>query len=340
MKSRWFLVVFLVLGLALITASAKATVNMVTEQLGNGAICYFEASESVSTVISIFNTDVTDQWVHVMVWNHKSQHLKDHPWKLSENGTLVLLASYDSTSEKVIIKPIGGDAVDESKTDYYDVTQLTLVPGTDADNIQEISTGVYGGYIQLVAVADKTDVATLAGADATGITTLTNILYVTTALISEPNWWVGLPTYMLQMDDSINDLYQSGLGYIAKGAVQRIDTVNGVPATTGAILYGRWYASDTVKGTVVLVTPAKYNSWSDKITDVTVCDESQSCTSYPAIEIYEVTRNTDLLETAGDDFSDHAGWVELDNATMNTVGFILEEEAGKCDMLPMAKKEK
>jgi len=338
MKSRWFLVVFLVLGLALITASAKATVNMVTEQLGNGAICYFEASESVSTVISIFNTDDDDRWVHVMVWNHKSQHLKDHPWKLSEKGTLVLLAYYDSTSEKVIIKPIGGDAVDESKTDYYDVTQLTLVPGTDADNIQEISTGVYGGYIQLVVVQDNTHVATLA-------TPGENILYVTTALISEPNWWVGLPTYMLQMTNSTNDLYQSGSGYIAKGAVQRIDTVNGNPATDPAILYGRWYASDTVKGTVVLVTPAKYTKpgdptkpWSAKITDVTVCDESQNCTSYPAIEIYEVTRNTDLLETAGDDFSDQAGWVELDNATMNTVGFILEEEAGKCDMLPMAKK--
>ena len=337
MKSRWFLVVFLVLGLALITASAKATVNMVTEQLGNGAICYFEASESVSTVISIFNTDDNPRWVHVMVWNHKSQHLKDHPWKLSPNGTLVLQASYDSTSEKVIIKPIGGDALDESKTAYYDVTQLTLVPGTGADNIQEISTGVYGGYVQLVVVADETDVAALGSEE--------NILYVTTALISEPNWWVGLPTYMLQIEDD-TDLYQSGTGYIAKGAVKQIDEVNGVDATTGAILYGRWYASDTVKGTVVLVTPAKYTdstgkkAWSDKITDVKVCDESQNCTSYPAIEIYEVTRNTDLLETAGDDFSDQAGWVELDNATMNTVGFILEEEAGKCDMLPMAKKEK
>ena len=334
--SKVLVVLSLVMGLVFITASAKATVNMVTEELGNGAICYFEASESVSTVISMLNTDVSDQWVHVMVWNHKSQHLKDHPWKLSENGTLVLLAYYDSTSEKVIIKPIGGDALDESQTDYYDVTQLTLVPGTDADNIQEISTGVYGGYVQLVVVKDKTDVITLG--------TTENILYVTTALISEPNWWVGLPTYMLQMDDSTNDLYQSGAGYIAKGAVKKIDYVNGVDATTGAILYGRWYASDTVKGTVVLVTPAKYGSatkpWSDKITDVTVCDESQSCTSYPAIEIYEVTRNTDLLATAGDDLSDHAGWVELDNATMNTVGFILEEEAGKCDMLPMAKKEK
>ncbi|MCD6256395.1 MAG: hypothetical protein J7J44_09020 [Deltaproteobacteria bacterium] len=337
--SKVLVVLSLVMGLVFISASAKATVNMVTEQLGNGAICYFEASESVSTVISILNTDDADQWVHVMVWNHKSQHLKDHPWFLSENGTLVLLASYDSTSEKVIIKPIGGDAVNKALegTDYYDVTQLTLVPGTGADNIQEISTGVYGGYIQLVAVNGKTDVATLANDEGS---VLTNILYVTTALISEPNWWVGLPTYMLQMDDSANDLYQSGTGYIAKGAVKKIDYVNSVDATTGAILYGRWYASDTVKGTVVLVTPAKYNSWSDKITDVTVCDESQSCTSYPAIEIYEVTRNTDLLETAGDDFSDHAGWVELDNATMNTVGFILEEEAGKCDMLPMAKKEK
>ena len=328
--SKVLVVLSLVMGLVFITASAKATVNMVTEELGNGAICYFEASESVSTVISMLNTDVSDQWVHVMVWNHKSQHLKDHPWKLSENGTLVLLAYYDSTSEKVIIKPIGGDALDESQTDYYDVTQLTLVPGTDADNIQEISTGVYGGYVQLVVVKDKTDVITLG--------TTENILYVTTALISEPNWWVGLPTYMLQIESN-SDLYQSGSGYIAKGAVKKIDYVNGVDATTGAILYGRWYASDTVKGTVVLVTPAKYNSWSDIITDVKVCDESQNCPSYPAIKIYEVTRNTDLLETAGDDFSDRAGWVELDNATMNTVGFILEEEAGKCDMLPMAKKQ-
>ena len=329
--SKVLVVLSLVMGLVFMAGNVKAYVNMVTEELGNGAICYFEASESVSTVISILNTDDSDRWVHVMVWNHKSQHLKDHSWFLSENGTLVLLASYDSTSEKVIIKPIGGDALDESKPDYYDVTQLTLVPGTDADNIQEISTGVYGGYVQLVAVNDKTDVATLG--------TFENILYVTTALISEPNWWVGLPTYMLQIT-SHADLKQTGTGYIAKGAVQKIDYVNGVDATTGAILYGRWYASDTVKGTVVLVTPAKYNSWSDIITDVKVCDESQSCTSYPAIEIYEVTRNTDLLETAGDDFSDHAGWVELDNATMNTVGFILEEEAGKCDMLPMAKKEK
>ena len=339
MKSRWFLVVFLVLGLALITASAKADTWAYGNWtwVSNGAISYFQTNDSLSTVICVFNTNADEaRTIHLIVFNEKSQHVVDRTYKLTHWGTAVFQVSLTAEGDYVLIKGVGGEVKD---------IELYAPVGTEDHQVHDLGGGVYGGYIQITEVASESDVVTPAYTDKDKSGTcnddaeITYDLAVATALIG-PDWWVGLVPYWVSIGACSGDLLTiSGL----EGAIRAIDYPD-----YNVDLYGRWWDSDTVNSTLVLIDPARYDKDTTDPTDTKyepdygykqktmayLYDEDQNRIRSFSIEAPEVYRSSSPF----DGTSEESGWIEIDNMTATTYGFILVEEAGKCDMLPLFKK--
>jgi len=340
MKSRWFLVVFLVLGLALITASAKAGTTAYGNMtwVSNGAISYFQTNESLSTVICVFNTNPDEpRTIHLIVFNEKSQHVVDRTYTLSEWGTAVFQVFLTAEGDYVLIKGSGGDVKG---------IELYAPVGTADHEIHDLGGGVYGGYIQITEVASESNVVTPAFTDAgskNGTCDDNEITYdlaVETALIG-PDWWVGLVPYWVRIDACSGDLLDIAE---LEGAIRGIDT----PDPDDKVdLYGRWWDSDTVNSTLVLIDPARYDKDTTDPTDSSygpdygykqktmayLYDEAQNRIRSFSIEAPEVYRSSSPF----DGTAEESGWIEIDNVTATTYGFIIVEEAGKCDMLPLFK---
>ena len=338
MKSRWFLVVFLVLGLALITASAKAGTSAKRIFVSNAAISYFQTNDSLSTVICVFNTNPSKaRIIHLIVFNEKSQHVVDRTYKLTHWGTAVFQVSLTAEGDYVLIKGVGGDK------DVKGV-ELYAPVGTADHEVHDLGGGVYGGYIQITEVASESNVTTPAWTctvascpdgceDENAV--ITYDLAVATALIG-PNWWVGLVPYGVRIDECSGDLLSITE---LEGAIRAIDSPTG-----NVNLYGRWWDSDTVNSTLVLIDPARYDDpnkageYDYKYKQKTMAylyDENQKRIRSFSIEAPEVYRSSSPF----DGTSEESGWIEIDNVTATTNGFILVEEAGKCDMLPLFKQE-
>ncbi len=333
MKSRWFLVVFLVLGLVFVTASAKASTTAYGNDIrvSNGAISYFQTNDSLSTVICVFNTNADEaRTIHLIVFNEKSQHVVDRTYTLTHWGTGVFQVSLTAEGDYVLINGVGGDVKG---------IELYAPVGTADHEIHDLGGGVYGGYIQITEVASESNVVTPAYTDEDeegdcDDREITYDLAVTTALIG-PNWWVGLVPYGVRITACSGDLLDISE---LEGAIRAIDSPSGT-----VDLYGRWWDSDTVNSTLVLIDPARYDDPSNteaydyeykQKTMAYLYDEDQNRIRSFSIEAPEVYRSSSPF----DGTSEESGWIEIDNMTATTYGFILVEEAGKCDMLPLFKK--
>jgi len=338
--SKVFLVLGLVMGLVFITASAKASTWTYANDtyVSNGAISYFQTNDSLSTVICVFNTDSNkdrDITIHLIVFNEKSQHVVDRTYTLTHWGTAVFQVSLTAEGDYVLIKGVGGEVKD---------IELYAPVGTADHEVHDLGGGVYGGYIQIVEVASESDVVTPAyietddppnGCDDAEIT---YDLAVTTALIG-PDWWVGLVPYWVAIDECSGDLLNISE---LEGAIRAIDYAD--PSNK---VYGRWWDSDTVNSTLVLIDPARYDKDTTDPTDAKygpdygykqktmayLYDEAQNRIRSFSIEAPEVYRSSSPF----DGTSEESGWIEIDNVTATTYGFIIVEEAGKCDMLPLFK---
>ena len=127
-----------------------------------------------------------------------------------------------------------------------------------------------------------------------------------------------------------------------EGAIRAIDY-----ADPSDKVYGRWWDSDTVNSTLVLIDPARYDKDTTDPTDSSygpdygykqktmayLYDEAQNRIRSFSIEAPEVYRSSSPF----DGTAEESGWIEIDNVTATTYGFIIVEEAGKCDMLPLFK---
>ena len=337
--SKVLVVLSLVMGLVFITASAKASTGTYANDtyVSNGAISYFQTNDSLSTVICVFNTDPNKDrniTIHLIVFNEKSQHVVDRTYTLTHWGTAVFQVSLTAEGDYVLIKGVGGEVKD---------IELYAPVGTADHEVHDLGGGVYGGYIQIVEVASESDVVTPAYIDtnengACDDSEITYDLAVTTALIG-PDWWVGLVPYWVGIDECSGDLLNISE---LEGAIRAIDY-----ADPSDKVYGRWWDSDTVNSTLVLIDPARYDKDTTDPTDSSygpdygykqktmayLYDEAQNRIRSFSIEAPEVYRSSSPF----DGTAEESGWIEIDNVTATTYGFIIVEEAGKCDMLPLFK---
>lgn len=318
--SKVFLVLGLIVGLVFMAGSVKAADSMMDNVPGNGSFAYFYASPNcISTVISIFNTDDTAHWVHIIAKDQDSKHVWSANLCISHKGTAVLHVY--ATGTGAYINGIGGYAEGAINDEI-----LFMSPNAD---------GNYMGYLTIVAVKDDIDTTATAckGKADIGIPVDDDVLLVTTALVQD-NWWVGVNAAMVQglEDAGVDDL----TGDILPSMLAGRSCVN---------LYGRWYNDANTRGDLVLVFPV------GKDNNACFVGSCPTTTPYPIVgysyDEHEHKRDFGRCIKEANmipfgevlpDVGAGAGWVEIDNTTASAFGFTIMENGIQCDALPLFKE--
>ena len=341
MKSKG-LVLILVLGLVLVTSSAKAA-TMIDNQPGNGAIVYFQANASgIGTVFSIFNSNNWAETVHLIIKDQCSQYKMDVCLELSANGAVHYGIFADA--DGAYLRCING-ACRLGKTYITD-----LKPDDD---------GYYRGYVQVTQIyscAEKN-----APVDWWYPVIWPRDLIVSTALLAN-DWWVGINASMIQgLTDEWenNDLTDDGQIKARildeDGNVVRWVLPEGPNVGHSRFVIGRYYqgadpnapGSPEHEAKLITVFPTDRKPGE--------CEECEDdyLLSILAYDDYETEHSTKIKvkEVASTSLKDlplpgWAGWIkitEIDNATSCGIdnapicGFILIEEkgGGRADALPL-----